>query len=571
MKTSTKLMLFVMGILFVFSSNFEVKAQYLTGDVFIAVASGNTQWRRPDGTLIATLNNTTGGYTTGMSFDENGNLYVTDFSSNAISVYDNFGVRIGTFGSGYSTPEMIVFDSSGNAYVTNVSGAGIRKYSPSGTFIQQYATGRSDFCDLSADQCVMLYTQEGPNILRYNVCTDASMTDFASGLGGNAYALRIRPNGEVLLANGGNVLRLNPSGSVIQTYDVSGQDCWFALNLDPDHVSFWSADFCTADVFRIDIATGAVIFSFNTGTGGSTVYGLGVRGEITAATFLTIDLDPPFAINPINTQHCVTAEVLDNLGVPRSGETVDFTVRGANGVLTGSGITNASGEVDYCYIGTQVGCDTIFGVIRSNGQVDTAIKCWDNAGPVELSSFNASVTGKDVMLNWSTSEEINNSGFDIERKSIEGTDWTKIGFVEGNGTSSNINSYSFTDRNLNSGRYDYRLKQIDFNGHFEYFNLSNEVIVGVPDKLTLSQNYPNPFNPSTKISFELPKDGNVKLNVYDNSGKLVSTISEGFKPAGYYTVEFNAVNLASGIYFYKLQFTSGNYTSEKVMKMTVIK
>ena len=89
--------------------------------------------------------------------------------------------------------------------------------------------------------------------------------------------------------------------------------------------------------------------------------------------------------------------------------------------------------------------------------------------------------------------------------------------------------------------------------------------------LKLYQNLPNPFNPSTKIGFELPFDGNVKLSVYNNSGKLVSSISEGFKSAGYYTIDFNAVNLASGVYFYKMEYSSNGSTLEKVMKMTVLK
>jgi hypothetical protein len=111
------------------------------------------------------------------------------------------------------------------------------------------------------------------------------------------------------------------------------------------------------------------------------------------------------------------------------------------------------------------------------------------------------------------------------------------------------------------------LKQIDFNGNFEYFNLSDEVIVGVPDKFNLSQNYPNPFNPSTKIDFEIPRDGNVKISLFDNSGKLVSTVVNGFRSAGYYTVNFSGLNLSSGVYFYKLEAEGFS----KVMKMTLLK
>lgn len=151
------------------------------------------------------------------------------------------------------------------------------------------------------------------------------------------------------------------------------------------------------------------------------------------------------------------------------------------------------------------------------------------------------------------------------------SEYSKVGFVQGNGTTTEVRNYEFRDRNLSSGKYNYRLKQVDFNGNYHYYNLSNEIEIGRPEKFNLTQNYPNPFNPSTKIGFELPFDGNVKLSVYNNSGKLVSSISEGFKSAGYYTIDFNAVNLASGVYFYKMEYSSNGNTLEKVMKMTVLK
>jgi hypothetical protein len=185
--------------------------------------------------------------------------------------------------------------------------------------------------------------------------------------------------------------------------------------------------------------------------------------------------------------------------------------------------------------------------------------------PVELSSFVSLISGNDVTLNWSTSSELNNSGFEIERST--GNQWMKVGFVSGNGTTSSANSYSFTDRNVNSGNYNYRLKQVDFNGNFEYFNLNSEVIIGVPSKFELSQNYPNPFNPSTRINYQLPNDGNVKISVFDNSGKEVMTLVNGFKTAGYYSVDMNASTLSSGVYFYHL--TAGDFSAVK--KMLLVK
>ncbi|HCN36134.1 MAG TPA: hypothetical protein DIS94_00275 [Bacteroidetes bacterium] len=183
--------------------------------------------------------------------------------------------------------------------------------------------------------------------------------------------------------------------------------------------------------------------------------------------------------------------------------------------------------------------------------------------PVELSNFNFAVSGNNVSLKWTTTEERNNSGFEIERRNSNSENWSKIGFVEGSGNSNEIKNYSYSDLNLISGKYNYRLKQIDYNGNFKYYNLESEVIVGVPDKYLLSQNYPNPFNPITKINFELSNAGFVKLEVYDLTGRLVKTLINENKPAGYYEVEFNGNNFASGVYFYKLNVN--NFSDVKRM------
>ncbi len=188
--------------------------------------------------------------------------------------------------------------------------------------------------------------------------------------------------------------------------------------------------------------------------------------------------------------------------------------------------------------------------------------------PVELSSFTSVIDRRDVTLNWTTASETNNSGFEIERSTVNGS-WSKIGFVSGNGTSTTPHSYSFVDRGLNSGKYNYRLKQVDFNGNHEYFNLNNEVNVGIPVKFDLSQNYPNPFNPSTKINFDLPYDSKVNIKLFDMSGREVGTLVNEVRTAGYYTVDFNASNLSSGVYFYRIsaEGSGNNFTMTKKMML----
>lgn len=196
---------------------------------------------------------------------------------------------------------------------------------------------------------------------------------------------------------------------------------------------------------------------------------------------------------------------------------------------------------------------------------------WNNGVlPVELSSFVSSINGRNVILNWATASESNNSGFDIERSS-DNSSWFKVGNVTGKGTSSIAHSYSYTDRNLASGIYNYRLKQIDFNGNFEYFNLSNEVNIGVPTKFELSQNYPNPFNPSTKINYDLPVDGKVSLKIFDMSGKEVMSLVNETVTAGYNSVSFNGSNLSSGIYFYRINVEGNGSSFVSTKKMTLIK
>ncbi len=190
---------------------------------------------------------------------------------------------------------------------------------------------------------------------------------------------------------------------------------------------------------------------------------------------------------------------------------------------------------------------------------------YDKAMPIELSSFAAFVENTNVILNWTTATEKDNAGFDIERNA-NGV-WSKISYVAGKGNSEVPTDYTYTDKKLNSGSYSYRLKQTDYNGNFKYYDLTSSINIGVPDKFSLSQNYPNPFNPATKIDFALPKDGNVMLKIYDLSGREIVTVLNEFRTAGYYTINFNASNLASGIYYYKL--SAGNNIA--VNKMVVIK
>jgi|WetSurMetagenome_2_1015567.scaffolds.fasta_scaffold18320_2 hypothetical protein len=186
--------------------------------------------------------------------------------------------------------------------------------------------------------------------------------------------------------------------------------------------------------------------------------------------------------------------------------------------------------------------------------------------PVELSLFSYLVNTYDVVLNWVTESEKNNRGFEIYRSNLN-SDWKKVGYVEGIGNSNTQKTYTFEDNNLGSGIYNYRLKQIDFNGNFIYYNLNSNVVIGVPGKFNVKQNFPNPFNPLTKISYAIPTDANVSLKIYDISGREIKQLVNEKQNAGYYSVIFNGQNISSGIYIYQL--IAGNNIVTK--KMILIK
>jgi len=195
----------------------------------------------------------------------------------------------------------------------------------------------------------------------------------------------------------------------------------------------------------------------------------------------------------------------------------------------------------------------------SNHSIDSL----NNPLPVELASFIAEINDNNAELKWSTSNELNNSGFEVERRDLKDQSFKKIGFLQGAGTISEMKNYSFTDKYLNTGSYKYRLKQLDFNGNFTYFDLDQLVSINIPNAFKLEQNYPNPFNPETIIRYQLTAEKNVSLRVYDNLGKEVYQLVKTIQKAGSYSVKFEGENLPGGVYFYRLD--AGDYTDTKRM------
>jgi WD40 repeat protein len=265
-------------------------APFITGDIFAATGNGDVKHYNSSGTLIETLNTGQGGYTTGMGFDSSGNLYVTNFSAGTIS---RFAAATGAllppnpFASPGASPESLAFSSSGQFYVGRASGQ-VQRYSAAGTLQQTYGMAvNTDWIDLAANQTTLFYNDEGGQIRRWDLTTNTALADFAnnSANGGTAsYALRILGNGDVLSAAGSRINQYNAAGAFLGSYDVSGVDGFFALNIDPNGTSFLSGSFGNQTAYRFNIGS----FGNNTQTqtlvAGGTLYGLAIAGERTVAT-----------------------------------------------------------------------------------------------------------------------------------------------------------------------------------------------------------------------------------------------------------------------------------------------
>jgi hypothetical protein len=266
---------------------------FQVGDVFVGVGTGKIKRFTPTGTLIQTLDTLTNcSEDLGMAFDSSGNLYATaafGCGSGTVTKFDINGARVGPFGTGYSSStESITLDAAQNVFVGQPDGTrAIMKFNSAGTFLTMYTptfqSRGSDWIDMSSDQCTLYYTSEGSSIFRYNTCTTTQATNFCSSCGSTMYGIRIRPNGEVMAADGStsNIHRFNSSGTQIQTYtDPLINSFPFSVNLDPDGTTFWTANYTSGQVVRFNIATGAKVIDWNAGKLGCCASGLAVFGEV---------------------------------------------------------------------------------------------------------------------------------------------------------------------------------------------------------------------------------------------------------------------------------------------------
>ena len=263
--------------------------------------------------------------------------------------------------------------------------------------------------------------------------------------------------------------------------------------------------------------------------------------------------------------------ILDNLApsdiIHIPGTTATYLVAaGYDGSMRGLAVTFDAGE--NWSLWDTLGCGYIgFSSIASGWEISSPTwQVYKYSGapiivPVELTSFTLTASGKEVTLSWSTATELNNQGFEVQRK-FGSNGFATIGSVKGNGTTTTPHNYTFVDKLIDAGKYFYRLKQMDYGGQFSYSPIV-EVDVRLLSKYTLEQNYPNPFNPTTTIGFGIPASPNpseggalVTLKVYEILGNEVKTLVNKEMEAGYHSVDFDESKLPSGIYFYQLHVSA---------------
>ena len=332
---------------------------FQSGQVFASVGFSEVDvYDATSGNQVASLiDNTNDQYTAGSAFDANGNFYVADGQTGNISEYSPTGAPLPTFASGLANPASLVFDSSGNLYVGQVRSPYIAEFSPSGQRLPDIGPLQTelygdDWIDLSSDQCTFYYTSERSDIMRYNKCTNTQLPDFNQVplTGSAAYELRILPNGDVLVADSSQVVELDSSGNVINTYQCSNlpgcQGQLYGLALDPNGTSFWTGDAFSGLIWQVNIATGAVTQTINTNA--AYLYGLTVDGEVTAATSgtTTVTATPTsLAIQPVSGNFSsptpVSAVLTDSAtNTPIPDEQVTFTL---NGTETCTATTDSTG------------------------------------------------------------------------------------------------------------------------------------------------------------------------------------------------------------------------------------
>jgi outer membrane protein assembly factor BamB len=410
-------------------------AQYQTGDVFVSVGNGKVKRFDQNGNLLQVLDNGRGGssyYTTGGVFDASGNFYVTTFSDNRVSKWDNSGSLINaSYVTGFNANcESMSRDAAGNLYVGVADGSrSIYRITSSGTsgsiltsWVPTTGPRGTDWIDLQSNQTTFYIGSEGSSIRAFDM--SGSNAIFANApVSTNIYAVRTATNGDVFCAATNVVYRFNSSGTLIQTYSNSSlgfPQVLFALNLDPDGTSFWTADLNTGRVIKVDMSTGSVLKSWNSSPYTLTA-GLAIYGEITAAV-----------------PRCTPTEVSSDPSDQTlcAGSTASFSAAASETptvqwqLNTGSGWSDISGATSTTYSFTAAASQNgyqyraIFSQDTCNSDTTAAATLTVNSAP----SVTSSPSNADVCNGASASFSASASGATSTQwqVSTDGTNWSDI-------------------------------------------------------------------------------------------------------------------------------------------------
>ncbi len=443
---------------------------------------------------------------------------------------------------------------------------------PSGRFMPTLSSGNFTIKKLTINTSAILNLNGGTVILTSDALVKGTVNI-------NSGTLDLNLNDKKITIDGGTI---NQSGGIVATKDMEIEN--------GGTYNQFSGEFQIEKDLKVK--SGTPINSFN-GTGGTVRFTGECSGEFYGYVQfhnVIVDADAKLKMDNDNDNIKVSGNFINNnpdldnkKGTVTFNGTNQQTIYSAStppGSKTTFGnlvISNPTGV----RLLSDIGVDNSFST-GSGGYLITDVSLlyvdgsiYEGPLPVELTSFSATEIGSTIKLNWQTATEINNYGFDVERCALspERKAWIKIGFVNGSGNSNSPKSYFFVDYNVSTGkpayrtgRYSYRLKQIDNDGQFEY-SKAIEVDMNGLKKFELSQNYPNPFNPSTTIKFNLPEAGMVKLTLFNILGQEIRTLVNEFQESGVHTINLNASDLNSGMYIYKIE--SGLFTQTR--KMTLVK